>query len=586
MTFTKKILFAFLLLLVARFSFGQALLNYVPKDATFVLSINPKNLNAKVAISQLQQYDIYELLLQQIAQNFSGEERDAFLDIANSPSKYGMDFLENSYGFAKIENGNSFFGFVFKLSNEEQFSNYLLNFQGQEGGELVQQKDGYKLLQPEKDVVFAWNQEMALFAGGELKYEGNDFSKEARVLRKGQLASALREWVQKTMTRNADQSIRTHPKFKLATARHYDLHFWMDFNFFIQEMKGKTPLSGNELWAATAATEMLEALYKDTYYSFGLNFDKGEIALYNKIFASPRISKVWQAALHRKFNKKFLKYIPDEDLMGYWAFTLNFGKMTEAYKDLTYSVLKEVPEYGELGTGALDVLGIFIDEEAIYDLFKGDMLFAVTGMQSVERSITAYEYDEDFNGKEITKTVMQPVPEVTMLLSYGNEKDVLKLIRLGTKAKVMEAAGKYFTLKIPELEMNAYVALKEGVLMLTNNLDLVQNHLESGYAKSERLSKQQVKRLRKNGQVLYWDIPKTLQVIGSEEALAKMGVGDFLKIGKQTFESFLLTTSRESASSIDSKFSLNLVNKETNALKQFFELVNSLFLEMMGGSKT
>ena len=89
--------------------------------------------------------------------------------------------------------------------------------------------------------------------------------------------------------------------------------------------------------------------------------------------------------------------------------------------------------------------------------------------------------------------------------------------------------------------------------------------------------------MAKNAQALYWDIPNTMTAFNAEEAASMMGAGDFVNMGKQTFESFTIITSKEMNTSLNTSIKFNLANKNENSLKVVFDLINNVVSGMMGG---
>jgi hypothetical protein len=246
--------------------------------------------------------------------------------------------------------------------------------------------------------------------------------------------------------------------------------------------------------------------------------------------------------------------------------------------------MKQIPMYGNMADDMMGIMDIFIDEEAIYDLWKGDVLFAVTGLKDFERTITTYEYDEDFNKKEIQKTVTQKLPEFVMMSSYGNEDNVLKFIKLGEKTPFLENKGSYYKATIPEADMDVYIALHKGILFFTNNIDLVQNRLSKGYPKKERMSKAQCERIKNNSMVFYWDIPQSLNAASAFGMPLAGPQGKILNVSKDSFESIIWTAPKGGENAVNQKISLNFVNKKMNSMEQIFNYINEVVMMMMGGS--
>ncbi|HWZ22897.1 MAG TPA: hypothetical protein VNW06_09605, partial [Cytophagaceae bacterium] len=105
-----------------------------------------------------------------------------------------------------------------------------------------------------------------------------------------------------------------------------------------------------------------------------------------------------------KLNKKFFKYIPGENLLGYYSGAYSTQGIMEAMPHLMAPYLKMVPYTNDISSELIDLYALFIDEQAIGKLVKGDGIFAVTNIVSKEVPYTSYEYDSLYNYTEVTKT--------------------------------------------------------------------------------------------------------------------------------------------------------------------------------------
>ena len=132
--------------------------------------------------------------------------------------------------------------------------------------------------------------------------------------------------------------------------------------------------------------------------------------------------------------------------------------------------------------------------------------------------------------------------------------------------------------------MDVYIALHKGILFFTNNLDLVQNRLDSGYPKKERMSKAQCKRIKDNSMALYWSIPQTLNAASAFGMPMAGPQGKILNVSKDSFESIVWTAPKGGENSINQMVSLNFVNKEMNSMEQIFNYINEVVVMMMGGT--
>jgi len=581
----------FTLFFIGIFSWTNAqsnLLQYIPSDATFVFSMNPNNLNSKVNLRQLKEYDFYNMAMMQMAGSM-GAGSEEIMDVLADPETIGLDLMSSSHFFGKIKDNKTQFGFLFNVSDETKFTSFLkeVNPQGFEGNQYSKQP-GYNLMKVSEDAWFSWNGEMAFIGGCEIEmdvdWDDNEAVKELEKIQEEVTADLMSE----TMGRTATNSIKSHNRYKLATTKPADMHFWMDYSFineFMKEGMMEGMPSGLEGISPEIMMNLMKTFSEDTHLSMGLNFDKGKIALSTEMFPNKDMLELTKSMGDHKFNKKLTRYLRGEELLGYMSMSMSTEKMMDGYEKLIRSKLNEIPMYGDMASSAMDIAGIFYDERAIPNLFKGDFVMAFTGMQKVKKTITDYEYDEDFNATEVQKTIEQDIPEVTMVWTHGSKEDWMKFIRLGLKSAFLESAGNHYKVMVPGFDFDAYVVLKDNMLFLTNSADLVQNRLSKGYPRKQRVSKKHCEMMAQNTVAMHWDIPNTLSVFGNE-AGAAMGVGEFVNMGKQNFESIQITSARTTGNSVKGEFSINFVKKDENSLKQIFEMVNEVFLGMMGGSKS
>jgi len=402
---------------------------------------------------------------------------------------------------------------------------------------------------------------------------------------------ALEKWAAKIMTRSFLQPISANAAFQAAAPQSFDFHIWMDYgtlmDYFNHQQSTGMAAINNELQKAMAMMQgFMEIFYADTYFSMGLNFENGKMAVQSKMFFNEEMKPFYKGVYDVKFNRKFLRYVKGDDkLFGYYYINFNLKNAIHEGKDLVYKLLDATPAYGNLASDALKILGIFIDEDAIANLLKGDLLLAVPGMQTTLVNTKIYDMDEEFNTVEKDTVMLKTMPIVTALLSYGSEKDVMKFVNLGVHAEVLKPQGRYYSMTIPTTGIEMYLALHNGTLILTNDRELVQNRLDSGYPRSQRLSKKHRKMLCDNAYAMYWDIPNTLHEVASGEGGAASGIEPYVNMATQEFESIDITASRKVGNSIKGTMNFNFANKNSNSLQVLFHFLNDLFLDLQGGAK-
>ena len=570
----KTFMYTLMLCLSVTFLSAQSLLQKVPTDATFVLTLNPGTLNSKVKFEKLKEYDIYQMGMSQMSKG-GGKQ---IVEIINDPAKYGMDLMASSHFFGKMNEKGGSFGMLMKLTDAAKFTQLLKDQMGMPD-DAIESKGAFKMIQ-KNNMAMAWSKDMAFVGGTELNW---DASVDYETMQKMK-TEATNNWISQVLDGAAGGSILKNAKYMLAKNKSKDdAHLWMDYQTFMKMYTGM--VSGMGVGAEQEMMmNMMQDLYEEMYISAGLNFDKGTVRINYDAHMNDRMMKLTKDVTDAEFNKNFLKYIPQEDMMGYVAFNYNPRALVEGTREIMTPMLNQVPMYGGMINDGMDILGIIVDEDALYDLWSGDMMLAVTGLQEYEKEITTYEYDEEFNETAVTKTIKQPFPEFTVMFSYTNQDNLMKIVRMGERTPFMINKGGYFEVKVPDAPMDFYMALHEGVFFLTNDQDLVKNRLASGYGKSERLSKAHTNRIVNNAQVIYWDIPSTLK------SAAAMGVpmegpgGQAVNIGKNSLESVIMEVPKVTGDWVSQQMSLNFKDKQMNGLEQLFKISNELFLSVMGGS--
>ncbi len=633
--FNRRNMLAAIGLLIVSGIFSQTCLRYVPSNAPVVVSMNLKNLDKKVNLNQLRQYNFYQEMIRELTKSETMDEFESayYEEFMNAPENLGYNMLEPFYFFVKKEGDHTHFTLVTRLADRSKYESGLKQLTREKYLQNLQQLEGYQLYQHGGE-TYAWNDEVVVNVWTETTYdpysnldfdeeiyneEGveepwdveeeptpttepeEEVSEETPVFEEYDTAewtewtdpetkAAAAAWAGKVLRREFLQPLSANERFRKGIEKPADLHLWVDYEYimtFLQEdgSAANLGLGGEMEQAMTFLKSFTEIFYADTYLSMGLNFENGKMAIDYDLFFNDEMRSLYRGMYDVKFNRKFLRYVKGGDqLFGYLYLNYNIEKTIEEGKSLMYKLFEATPEYGEMAADAMQILGIFIDEEAIGNLLKGDMLLAVSGLQTVPVSISTYDFDEDFNITPKDTTVLQTQPIFTGMLSYGNEKDIMKFINLGLHSKVLTKEGNYFKLSIPDEGLNIYLAMKKGVLIFTNDLSLIVNRLGKGYARKERLSKKHRKLLCESSTGFYWDIPNTIKAVDSDDPPGASPI-PYLDMINKEFESVEMSTLKKVDDRLHSRIDFNFRNKNVNSLQQFFNFLNDVYLEVIGGAK-
>ena len=565
---------------------------HIPKDATFVTSFNLNNLNKKVSLEKIRSYDFFKEGWNEMMKEMRRNASPTMIDAFENPSKYGMDVMSETFLFGDISEDGSYFGMVFNLNDESKFAEFFTkNILPEAGGEMGSMS-GFKTMTTPNAAV-AWNKNVGIITGGTLndimsgkpssgKDHGENFAEKE--------AAAVQGYLQRMLKTSRATSLLSNPRFAQVSAKKSDMKMWMDYKWVMQ-MQMKDANSTMAMAGMPDFFEQLKPLYEDVYYAMDLNFNDGKMVMDTKMYGNNKMLDMWRRVSDRKLNPKFFKYLPKEN-MGYLSMSINMENMAEELTGLFGPMIEQSgTSVNEMEGMALDMLkstGINLDRKGMYNLLKGDMVMAVTGMR--EFNIKKVQYDEDFNRVEVD--AKQKLPEFLAMMSYGSESDIMQFVKMGVDAGMLgKESGKYnaYKLAIPtsELPMDVYMAVHDGVLFFTNNQEMVQKKLKKGFKRKQRMSKKDQLVMNTAGSMLYWDIPQTLNAAAAfaeEQGMMDGMSNKMLNVSKQSLESMVFRTDKQVIDSTGSKFSLNFKNKRMNSLDQMFSYFNEMFLTAMGGS--
>ncbi len=219
--------------------------------------------------------------------------------------------------------------------------------------------------------------------------------------------------------------------------------------------------------------------------------------------------------LSTRLNPELLNYIPDNSI-AYWTYSQSTENMLHAmpylYKRSYQSVM---PRYAQVIDVTADVMKILLDEEDAAKMFPGDIVFALTGMSEKEVTYTRYEYDENYNRKEVEKTKKEIFPDFRFVAAceYGTIVD--KLFKLGVKEKELDKLGEiYVTKESRDLPFKLYMSYKNGRFFMGTTEDdlkkMISGRVKTGVSSEEKQT------ILNNSNVIYYNNQKMMSSIPME----------------------------------------------------------------------
>lgn len=319
--------------------------------------------------------------------------------------------------------------------------------------------------------------------------------------------------------------------------------------------------------------DVLDNLYNSNS-SYNLYFDKDKVRLVNNYqHRNKETQKHFAAVYQGKKNKKLMSLISDKSI-GYYAVNLDGYK----YFDLMYNLFENNNGNGKYQKELalmMETVKIVLDEEAISKIAPGNGIFVLNTLNTKKVDYTDYEYDENYNSKELRKTKDVVVPDFTFAFATQNDNYWKRVFDvLATNKELSEQFGKngdiYYLKKDPKNSNyidQIFFTVKDGVVYLSSSLDNLMVKKQS--ATSEKWAKDAAKHPASgsiNMQRLMLGLEKEFKTISEKKALNlfKKNVGDVY---------FKTDVKGES---LETEFNYTTPNSSENSLMYFFDFCNDL----------
>lgn len=236
-------------------------------------------------------------------------------------------------------------------------------------------------------------------------------------------------------------------------------------------------------------------------FNSGVNmyFEKNQLRMENKTFSvNPKLDELAKNTMNSRQSNSLANYV-NPDNIGYFSMSINSEAMANYY----YAYMKkylprmyDMREYSDLVNIYIDLLEIVIDEKGLADLLPGNYIFVMHDLQPRIVNYTDYEYDEEFNRKEVKRSKKELAPSFTFALETRREDFMKKLAHLPIKYaekggyNYKEKEGGYYELAFKEGEMpfsSMYFIVKDGKVVITTSKEVIDMTINNkGFAADEK----------------------------------------------------------------------------------------------------
>ena len=290
------------------------------------------------------------------------------------------------------------------------------------------------------------------------------------------------------------------------------------------------------------------------------------------------MASYYKEIYNKKLNPKFYPFL-DKDVLGFFSFNVN----TEAYLKNLPKIMESyygsfMPRYSNMISLGAMLFDIALDQKAIAKVIKGDNLFVLNGVTKVDVTYTDYEYDDDYNYKEVEKTKTETIPQFLWMFSSDDTRIFEKIIQIGVQEnELVDHDGIYEVKENKGSGITVYLLIKQGMVFIGNDMAKMEmiksNHyVGKGHAPYVAMAKKNNLSLLFNTKRIpvlleELDIPVERSI---EETVAEL----------QQYGDFYMTSTGVKGNKVTGEIAVEFPNRKGNALAFLFDVLDRWSLKL------
>lgn len=491
----------------------------IPNDAAVVIHLNANSLNSKLGWDEVKQTNWFK-------ETYADAPDSLFKKLMDDPANSGMDIKSDFIFFLKNEGNNGYM--VFEGSVKDATAFELFNKKVSQGA--ATKKDGdFNNMQLPGGAVVTWNKErFAYLIDAPNMNAARNFSMEgANSVEPAKLSADTLLVIGKSLfSLKRDNSLGGNEKFGNMVKEEGDVHMWMNSEYMY-----------NGAGAGMLSMMKVNTLIKGNVSATTINFDNGKIVMKSKAYYNKELDNLFDKYDSKKINADLVNRIPSQDVVA--AFVMNYPP--EGLKEF----LKVIGVDG-IVNGFLGEANYSIDE--FIKANKGDMIIAVTDFSLGGKTDSI----QISGGEPLTRNQFGPDAKILFATSINNRPAFDKLVGI-----VKARGGDALSQGLPQVNYN----LNDNWFAISNSTEHVSRFLAGGnnkHAFADKISGHPF-----GG---YIDIQK---LIKSMNAASGDSSGNALSNASlQMWQDVVITGGEYKDGALSGQAEINLVNKNTNSLKQ------------------
>lgn len=494
----------------------------VPVDASFIIHFNGASLHSKLSWDEIKQSELFKKVYADVKE----EELKKILD---NPDASGIDIKTDAYLFAKKRGNGSYVVFTCEIKDEKALNSLVEKLNTKD----KPVKDGdLSVIKSDKGVI-TWDGDRLVAIGNGDKMNGSAMSKFGKrnmfSQNQGFPTDSLLKFAKEIYDLEKDESIASNDKFNSLIKEAGDVHFWSNSSALANSLPEQAKM-------LSKATSLLDS----NITAATLNFENGKIAVNAKTYFNSQLAAIFNKHQAKNIDENMLRSIPANDV----AAVLAVNYPPEGLKEF-------------LSTLGVDGLLNMVLANANYsfDDFikgnKGDLLLAVTDFRVNNDALTFAKNDEGDKKSKLNANFL-------FATSINDKASFQKLTDLLT-SMIKDAPVKNLPTKFPyKLTDNWFVA--------GNDPEQV-NSFGTGSANHAFISK-----ISGHPVGGYVDIQKL--IAGTSTAVKDSSASIITSEALKYWQDMTFYCDNYKNNVMESHMEVNMVDKNTNSLKQLWNFTN------------
>lgn len=581
-------LFLALSVLISGVSQAQNAVDWLPSNVFGASGINLVNLKKDLQTSELTKREFYKEFADNFTSGYRGSKNEVILSLLETPETFNIDITKGLAGFVSMTEQIYFGGCFMGISDPEKIKNYVDSFAAEFTDTSVVLYSNSLNYFVSEDITIAWNNEKVLVGGGISTSEFGHTDKiiaesleqmsweEQRKVQKESYLKGVQLYLDELFLQKNFTGLSATSKFKKNKTTQKDMWAWVDYGPIMHKYSS---LMNTMMYyeGASPAIDAVTDLYQGTNYSLGFNFNESDLVIDAVMNQGDRIHEITKNIYKRKLNKKFFNFLP-ASTVGYFTVAADLEETINASFELYKPMFSANPFLGERIRTGIELIQLALDEEAIGNIIKGDILLAVHELEVGPKKVISYEMDEEYNYVETVSYKEELNAKFVVMATVGNEKNFNLILQAISAFGGLQKTETNYQVSYDRSLMRTfgdmYVSMHDGIAFFSNDSALIHQTIPNGgFPKNNRIDKKLQSKARKSVQSIVFNPQKLYEGLEKYEHLDSSEIEMFNHL-KSTESTFSAYTSKPKGQSISTQITIHN-NDSATTLGHVFNLISA-----------